>query len=140
MNKNKKGTKKPKKVGRIQCQYCGVKRNTKHEGACSGIALTECDSCTRVVTGREECIGCQGDFASREERDRRDCPLTNGTNEALMVPPPFLSPEDEVLTTPEHNRTEIHTFVRHPEINPYPPTKKQTYSPYWKKNKKPKRK
>lgn len=75
--KNKKRNRKPKKVGRIQCQYCGVKRNIKCRGFCSGIALTECDSCGRVVTGRKECIGCQGDFASREERDKRNCPLTH---------------------------------------------------------------
>ena len=73
--KKKKSKKKLKGDDKgIQCSWCGSRKNAI--ACCWGeIKVIECKRCLRIVDGPKQCIGCQGDFASKAERIKRDCPL-----------------------------------------------------------------
>lgn len=58
-----------------RCEYTKVVK-----GICPG--TTQCLGCFKVVEGPKECIGCEVEFASRQARLDRGCPLYRKRSES----------------------------------------------------------
>lgn len=69
--KDKRKKKKEKYLKKNRCQHCGDIRTTKgiHQNT------RQCFNCFTVVKGPESCLNCIPEFASKEFRLNRNCPL-----------------------------------------------------------------